>query len=75
MPWNSLWNVANVGDNFQLSFFFCDFSFSVTVLLNAQGTLRDLSKGGRNISMDQTEPVTLQIFYFYYLLLWSGLVE
>ena len=79
MPKNSIWNVA---DNFHLSFFYCDLSFSVTALLNVQGTLRDLSKGGRNISMDQTEPVsvtgiflTLQIICFYYLLLWSRLVE
>ncbi|KAK6245790.1 hypothetical protein SCA6_008880 [Theobroma cacao] len=55
---NSLWNVANVGNNFQLSFCYSDLSFPITVLLTIQGTLRDLSKGGRNISMDQTEPET-----------------
>lgn len=26
-------------------------------LFDVQGTLRDLSKGGRNLSMDQIEPV------------------
>lgn len=50
------------------------FVISWTSLLDMQGTLRDLSKGGRSVSMDQTEPVCtvvmikifcFSLFYFY----------
>lgn len=33
------------------------FCLSFTGLLVVQGTLRDLSKGGRNVSLDHMEPV------------------
>ncbi|XP_028070637.1 uncharacterized protein LOC114273068 isoform X2 [Camellia sinensis] len=41
------------------SFVLCGgFLFYFTILLNGQGTLRDLSKGGRDLCLDQIEPET-----------------
>lgn len=39
-------------------FLWYNLSISLTTFLNVQGTLRDLSKGGRNVSMDHVEPVS-----------------
>lgn len=38
-------------------FLWYNLSISLTTFLNVQGTLRDLSKGGRNVSMDHVGPV------------------